>query len=205
MRASIQAIGCIVMASGLSARYGRNKLLEELGGRPVIVHTVEHLAAAGLVPLVVTRSDAVSALMNRTGVACVVHDGPLKSDTMRVGIEALSPDVAGFLFMPADQPLTLPDSLRSLAAQFLENPTRAARLGHGDTPGSPVLFPAACRNALLAYRGDRGGADVLKSQRIPCDIVQVSHPWELWDVDTPEGMERVRNARHSAITDPAGT
>ena len=194
MRASIQAIGCIVMASGLSARYGRNKLLEELGGRPVIEHTVEHLAAAGLVPLVVTRSDAVSALMNRTGVACVVHDGPLKSDTMRVGIEALSPDAAGFLFMPADQPLTLPDSLRRLAAQFLENPTRAARLGYGDTPGSPVLFPAACRNALLAYRGDRGGADVLKSQRIPCDIVQVSHPWELWDVDTPEGMERVRNA-----------
>ena len=194
MRASIQAIGCIVMASGLSARYGRNKLLEELGGRPVIVHTVEHLAAAGLVPLVVTRSDAVSALMNRTGVACVVHDGPLKSDTMRVGMEALSPDVAGFLFMPADQPLTLPDSLRRLAVQFLENPTRAARLGYGDTPGSPVLFPAACRNALLAYRGDRGGADVLKSQRIPCDIVQVSHPWELWDVDTPEGMERVRNA-----------
>ncbi len=194
MRASIQAIGCIVMASGLSARYGRNKLLEELGGRPVIVHTVEHLAAAGLVPLVVTRSDAVSALMNRTGVACVIHDGPLKSDTMHVGIEALSPDAAGFLFMPADQPLTLPESLRRLAAQFLENPTRAARLGHGDTPGSPVLFPAACRNALLAYRGDRGGADVLKSQRIPCDIVQVSHSWELWDVDTPEGMERVRNA-----------
>jgi molybdenum cofactor cytidylyltransferase len=194
MTRTIQDIGCVVMASGLSARYGRNKLLEELGGRPVIVHTVEHLAAAGLVPLVVTRSDAVSALMNRTGVACVVHDGPLKSDTMRVGIEALSPDAAGFLFMPADQPLTLPDSLRRLAAQFLGNPTRAARLGHGDTPGSPVLFPAACRNALLAYRGDRGGADVLKSQRIPCDIVQVSHPWELWDVDTPEGMERVRNA-----------
>ena len=194
MRASIQAIGCIVMASGLSARYGRNKLLEELGGRPVIVHTVEHLAAAGLVPVVVTRSDAVSALMNRAGVACVVHDGPLKSDTMRVGIEALSPDAAGFLFMPADQPLTLPDSLRRLASRFLDNPARAVRLGYGDTPGSPVLFPAACRNALLAYRGDRGGADVLKSQRIPCDIVQVSHPWELWDVDTPEGMERVRNA-----------
>ena len=194
MRASIQAIGCIVMASGLSARYGRNKLLEELGGRPVIVHTVEHLAAAGLVPVVVTRSDAVSALMNRTGVACVVHDGPLKSDTLHVGLRALPKDRAGFLFMPADQPLTLPDSLRRLAAQFLGNPTRAARLGHGDTPGSPVLFPAACRNALLAYRGDRGGADVLKSQRIPCDIVQVSHPWELWDVDTPEGMERVRNA-----------
>ena len=45
---------------------------------------------------------------------------------------------------------------------------------------------------VLAYRGDRGGADVLKSRRIPCDIVQAAHPWELWDVDTPEAMARVR-------------
>jgi molybdenum cofactor cytidylyltransferase len=199
MRASIQAIGCIVMASGLSARYGRNKLLEELGGRPVIVHTVEHLAAAGLVPLVVTRSDAVSALMNRTGVACVVHDGPLKSDTMRVGIEALSPDAAGFLFMPADQPLAQPASLRRLAARFLNCPARAVRLGFGADTGSPVLFPAACRSALLAYRGDRGGMDVLKERRIPCDVVPAEFAWELWDVDTPEGMERLREVYNRIV------
>ena len=187
-------IGCILMASGRSSRYGRDKLLEPLNGRAVILHTAESLIEAGFAPLAVTRSEAVRALLDREGVRCVLHDGPRKSDTMRAGLEALPGNAAGFLFMPADQPLTLPDSLRRLAAQFLGNPTRAARLGHGDTPGSPVLFPAACRNALLAYRGDRGGADVLKSQRIPCDIVQVSHPWELWDVDTPEGMERVRNA-----------
>ena len=190
-------IGCIVMASGLSARYGKNKLLEELGGRAVILHTVEGLAAAGYVPLVVTRSDAVAALMTRAGVACARHDGPLKSDTMRVGLEALPSDAAGYLFMPADQPLALPATLRRLAAQFLENPARAARLGYGNTPGSPVLFPAAGREALRAYRGDRGGTDVLREQRIPCDIVQAEYPWELWDVDTPEGMERVRNAHHS--------
>ena len=196
MKAGIQNIGCVVMASGLSARYGKDKLLEDLGGRAVVLRTVESLKSAGLVPLAVTRSDAVAALMDRAGVACVRHDGPLKSDTMRAGLEALPPDSAGYLFMPADQPLALPDSLSRLAAQFLENPTRAARLGYGSIPGSPVLFPAACRDALLAYRGDRGGADVLKSQRIPCDIVQASHPWELWDVDTPEAMERVRAIYH---------
>jgi molybdenum cofactor cytidylyltransferase len=158
-------------------------------------HTAaDSLIQAGFAPLAVTRSAEVRALMARENLPCILHDGPLKADAMRVGLQNLPPNAAGFLFMPADQPLTLPDSLRRLAAQFLENPTRATRLGYGDTPGSPVLFPAACRNALLAYRGDRGGADVLKSQRIPCDIVQVSHPWELWDVDTPEGMERVRNA-----------
>lgn len=192
MKGRIQDIGCVVMASGLSTRYGKDKLLEDLCGRAMILHTVQSLVAAGLAPLVVTRSDAVAALMDGAGIACVRHDGPHKSDTMRVGIEALPPDAAGYLFMPADQPLVLPDSLRRLAARFLEKTTQAVRLGYDGVPGSPVLFPAACRDALLAYQGDRGGMDVLKSQHLTCDIVQASHPWELWDVDTPEGMDRVQ-------------
>ena len=192
MLESIKDIGCIVMASGLSARYGRNKLLEALDGRAVILHTVGSLTAAGLVPLVVTRSAAIAALMQREDVACALHDGPLKSDTMRAGLEALPPDAVGWLFMPADQPLARPSSLQRLAMPFLQCPTRAVRLGFGGEAGSPVLFPAACRNALLAYRGDRGGMDVLKAERIPCDVVQADCAWELWDVDTPEGMARVR-------------
>ena len=194
MKSSIHAIGCVVMASGLSARYGKDKLLEDLGGRAVIVRVVDSLRTAGFAPLAVTRSDAVAALMEREGVRCARHDGPLKSDTMHVGINALPPDAAGWLFMPGDQPLARPESLQRLAAQFLDRPSRAVRLGYGDTPGSPVIFPAACREALLAYTGDRGGMDVLRSQHIPCDIIQAEYPWELWDVDTPEGMERARNA-----------
>jgi len=192
MKASIYAIGCVVMASGLSARYGKNKLLEDLGGRAVILRTVDSLRMAGYAPLVVTRSDAVAALMEREGVRCARHDGPLKSDTMHVGINALPPDAAGWLFMPGDQPLARPDSLQRLAARFLAHPDRAVRLGYGDNPGSPVIFPAACREALLAYAGDRGGTDVLKRRRIPCDIVQAGQPWELWDVDTPEELARIR-------------
>ena len=192
MKASIHAIGCVVMASGLSARYGKDKLLEDLGGRAVILRAVDSLRMAGFAPLVVTRSDAVAALMDREGVACIRHDGPLKSDTMHAGINALPPDAAGWLFMPGDQPLARPESLQRLGAQCLAHPDRAVRLGYGNTPGSPVIFPATCRNALLAYTGDRGGMDVLRSQRIPCDTVQAGHPWELWDVDTPEGMARVR-------------
>ena len=61
MSTMIRDIGCVVMASGLSARYGKNKLLEDLGGRAVILRAVDSLEAAGLVPLVVTRSEAVAA------------------------------------------------------------------------------------------------------------------------------------------------
>ena len=184
-------IGCILMASGRSSRYGRDKLLEPLDGRAVILHTAESLIEAGLEPLAVTRSAAVKALMDREGVRCILHDGPRKCDTMRAGLENLPADMAGYLFMPADQPLARPESLKRLAARFLENSSHAVRLGYGDAVGSPVIFPAACREALMRYTGDRGGMDVLRTNRIPCKTVQAAHPWELWDIDTPEDMARI--------------
>ena len=80
-------IGCILMASGLSVRYGRNKLLEKLDGREVILHTAESLIEAGFTPLTVTRSAEVKTLLDREGIPCVLHDKPRKSDTIHIGIE----------------------------------------------------------------------------------------------------------------------
>ena len=199
MNQAIQDIGCILMASGLSLRYGSNKLLEKLHGRELILHTAEALAEAGLSPQAVTRSPEVKALLDREGFACALHTGPLKSDTIHLGLRLLPPGLSGYLFMPADQPLIRPSSLRRMADRFFSDPRQAVRLGYGDTPGSPVLFPAACRPALLAYEGDRGGMEVIRRQNIPCVIVQASAPWELWDADTPATMARIREVIASAI------
>ena len=67
MKEENRTIACIIMASGLSERYGKNKLLEKLGGREVILHTAGSLAGAGFSPVTVTRSTEVKALMDREG------------------------------------------------------------------------------------------------------------------------------------------
>ena len=188
----MSTIGCIIMASGLSARYGKNKLLEKLDGREVILHTAGSLAAAGFEPVAAVRSPEVKALLDREGIRCVLHHGERKSDTIHAGLLSLEPGAAGYLFIPGDQPLVRPASLRRMAEQFFRAPERVVRLGFGDTAGSPVLFPAGCREALMAYEGDRGGLAVLKKENIPWDCVQAEAPWELWDVDTPEMMNRAR-------------
>lgn len=190
-------IGCILMASGLSERYGRNKLLEKLDGREILLHTAGNLQAAGFRPLAVTRSKEVKALADREGIACVMHDGPKKSDTIHTGLRYLEPDRAGYLFMPGDQPLVRPDSLRRMAEQFFACPEQAVRLGFEGAAGSPVLFPAFCREKLMAYTGDRGGIEVLKAEQIPCVITEAAFAWELWDADTPENMEKIREAYFS--------
>lgn len=190
-------IGCILMASGLSERYGRNKLLEKLDGREIILHSAGNLREAGFRPLTVTRNGEILRLMEREGIDCVLHDGPKKSDTIHTGLSHLEPGTAGYLFMPGDQPLVRPESLRRMAEQFFSRPERAVRLGFDGTAGSPVLFPSFCREKLMAYTGDRGGTEVLKAERIPCDLTEAAFAWELWDADTPENMEKIREAYFS--------
>ena len=180
------------MASGLSSRYGRNKLLEKLGDKEVILHTVSNMAGAGLSPLTVTRSSEVKALLERCGYACILHDRPLKSDTIHIGLKKLEADPAGFLFVPGDQPLVMPNTICRMLQAFRENPEQPLRLGYGGSAGSPVLFPASLKEALLAYQGDRGGLEVLRQQGVPCRLLEASYEWELWDVDTPEKMNKVR-------------
>ena len=77
-------IGCILMASGLSERYGRNKLLEKLDGREILLHAAGNLQEAGFLPLAVTRSPAVKKLLEEDHVRCILHDLPLKSDTIHI-------------------------------------------------------------------------------------------------------------------------
>jgi len=187
-----EEIGCIVMASGLSARYGKNKLLEKLGDREVILHTVSAAAAAGLSPVTVTRSEEVKRLLDEKGYPCILHEMPLKSDTMHIGMKHAGVSPKGWLFMQGDQPLILPETISRLVRDFLNDPESVCRLSYCGSPGSPVIFPASMKEELLSYRGDRGGMEILKKSGTICRTTEASGEWELMDADTPESMEKLR-------------
>ena len=91
-------IGCIVMASGASRRFGSNKLMAELDGKPLIRHVIETAQAAGLDPIVASVDDAfhapVVSLCQQLGVRLALHTGTLQSDTVRCGMQGADVDAA---------------------------------------------------------------------------------------------------------------
>ena len=81
------SIGCVIMASGLSRRFGSNKLLTPFAGQPMLCRafaaTNTPLLAARIV---VTRSAAVQKLCQAHGVPVLLHGLPFRSDTVRLGL-----------------------------------------------------------------------------------------------------------------------
>ena len=126
--------GCIVMASGVGARFGGNKLMAELCDAPLVGHVVR--ATDGLFSrrVVVTRHADVAALCETLGVQVILHDEPCRNDTVRLGMEAMD-GCDTVTFVQGDQPLIRPASIAALLRAAERDAAGAARR---DTAGSGV-------------------------------------------------------------------
>ncbi len=182
------------MASGLGRRFGGNKLLADLGGRPLIAYILDATEGLFTARVVVTRHAGVRALCESRGIPVALHALPHRSDTVRLGLEHLAqavPDLTGCLFCTGDQPLVTRGSLEALLQAAANEPWAIHRLAFGGQPGSPVLFPACDFDALRRLPMGKGGGVLLKKHPDRVRLVQAGAAHELWDADTPDDLEKI--------------
>ena len=188
-RASREGAGCVIMASGLGRRFGGNKLLADFGGEPLICRAFRATEGIFDCRVVVTRHPEVERLCRERGIAVVLHDLPLRSDTVRLGLQAVGA-VEGCLFCPGDQPLLRRETVAALVEGGLRNPGTIWRPAFQGTAGSPVWFPRELFPQLLTLPPGKGGGFVAK--QYPGRVCTVAAgEEELQDIDSPEDMLRL--------------
>ena len=187
-------VGCVIMASGLGKRFGGNKLMADFNGKPMILHALQSSEGLSEHRVVVTRHEDVAALCRTLGVRVVLHDLPHRSDTVRLGLEALG-DVDGCLFLPADQPLLRRETVEKLIRNWSVDQDSIMRPCCGDTPGAPVLFPHWAFPELLSLPEGKGGSLVLKDHPEKITALNIDDPYELMDADTPETLKLLLKQR----------
>ena len=208
-------VGCVIMASGLSTRFGSNKLLAPFGpaGEPLLCRALDATATPRLAGrVVVTRSPEVQALCKEKGAACILHTLPGRNDTVRLGLEALlaqHPDLAGCMFLPGDQPLLQRQNVASMVGIFgwdtktrierqKETEREIFRLAHrfvndpNPLVGSPVLFSKRYFSELRILPEGKGGSVLLRRypERV-CNVFTADRA-ELLDADTPEALRELK-------------
>lgn len=181
-------IGCVIMASGLAKRFGSNKLMEDFHGTPVIDHVLS--AAEGLFAkrVVVTRNEEVANFCARKNLDVILHELPLRSDTIRLGLQKLGGSLDGCMFLQGDQPLIRRETITSMALTAMQNKTSIIQAACGDVCGSPVLFPNWTFPELLELPQGKGGNFIIKKYPEHVCTIQVRDSFELKDIDTPEDL-----------------
>lgn len=162
--------GCIVMASGVGARFGGNKLMAELCDAPLVGHVVR--ATDGLFSrrVVVTRHADVAALCETLGAQVILHDEPCRNDTVRLGMETMD-GCDTVTFVQGDQPLIRPASIVALLRAAERDAAGAARRDAAERGVADVVGCDAV-GAALADTAESGVAEnyTMGLDAVECDV-----------------------------------
>ncbi|WP_291734588.1 nucleotidyltransferase family protein [Leisingera sp. F5] len=182
------AIAILLLAAGASSRMqGRDKLMEDVDGQPLLALMCRRAALTGL-PVFVTLPSKAHPRAAATGSATPVPvpdaaEGMAAS--IRRGIAALPEQTQAVMILPADMPEVVTQDMLRLAAHFHGEDSPVLRAASEDgTQGHPVLFPRRCFAALNSLSGDQGARSILTSE--PVQMVPLPKNHALTDLDTPE-------------------
>ena len=176
-------IGCIIMASGLGKRFGGNKLMADFHGEPLICRVLSATGGIFQHRVVVTRHKDIAAVCQERGIETLLHDLPYRSDTVRLGLEAIG-DVEGCMFCPGDQPLLRQETIAALALAAVNDSASIWRPAFEDTPGAPVLFPGWTFSELADLPEGKGGGFIIKKHSQHLRTISVEDRYELMDADS---------------------
>ncbi len=204
----------MVLAAGASSRFGSPKLLAPLRGRPVLQHTLDAVAAAGLGDVVVVLgadAGAIEAAIAWRGERRVRNGRPEDglASSLRVGLDAAAetPAAEAALVVLGDQPAVRPDVIRAVLDAAASPGAAGARFVRPRYPEDPAPNPVLVRRdaweLAAALRGDRGLGPLLAAR--PESVAEVPVAGANPDVDTPEDLAALAAPRPGGHPRSAGT
>lgn len=195
-----------VLAAGRARRFGRPKLAEPLGGKPLLAWAVEAALAADPQRVLVVLGpegaggpaqggvDLRPALPDDPRLEVVVNPRPergLASSLARVAVRAEEMKAGVLVMLLGDMPLVQPATIAQVARAALDSPGGAAAADLEGRPGHPVAFSRRHFPRLANLEGDEGGRVIL-AELGPAVALVPAPAYSALDVDRPADLERIR-------------
>jgi molybdenum cofactor cytidylyltransferase len=194
-----RAIAGVVLAAGRSSRMGGpNKLLAEIGGKPLVRIVVDAVLASRARPVVVVtghQRDKVEAAL--AGLPVKFAHNPHFADglgtSLKAGIAALPAEVDGAIVCLGDMPQVDAALIDRLIGAFDPDHGALVVLPTIDGKrGNPVVWSRRFFPDLMAVEGDVGARYLIGRYTEAVAEVPLTGTAALTDVDTPEALEAVR-------------
>jgi molybdenum cofactor cytidylyltransferase len=189
-------IPTLLLAAGSSRRYGADKLLQELDGKPLIRWTAESLDAVvpdQLVVVVPWDSMAIRAALNGLRVTFVVNRRAAEGQgtSIAAGVAAVEKTAQAVLITLADIPFGPALALPGIVQRYRRGVSSIVAPSYRGVRGHPVLFAKDVFPELLELDGDRGAREVVERDPARREIVEIDMDQPA-DVDTPADLAKLR-------------
>lgn len=190
MSAPAQPVAVLLAAGAARRMGGRDKLLEEVDGAPLLRTLALRALAAGLPVAVTLPPGAARRVQALEGTGCLRIEVPDAAEGIAASIRtaAGSDTLPGALMLvPADMPELTTADFAALLAEHRAHPGAILRATDAaGQAGHPVLFPAALRAELARLRGDVGARGVIAAHPGLVRSVPLPGRHATLDLDTPD-------------------
>lgn len=186
----------IYLAAGLSSRYGSNKLLEMVDGKPMFRHLLDILTVMKEEEphryelVVVTAYDEIEESVKGLPVKVVRNNNQElgASHSIKLGLEACGEigQHDHVMFAVADQPYVQEDELFGFIHMYKRSYKGIGCLSYQGVMGNPVIFQGKFVPELMALTGDVGGKAVVKAHLSEVFQYEADSELSLQDIDTPQ-------------------
>ena len=194
----VPRIAGVVLAAGAARRFGSQKLLALLDGKPLVRWAAERMAAAPTSSTIVVvggpDADAVRGALAGLDVRFAVvpdEEAPREmSASLHAAVRALASDAPrAAVFALGDQPRVPASAVAGVVHAFRASGAPiVVPVYRGGVRGHPVLFAANIFPELLHVRGDEGARSVIARDRSRVTEVTIDEPAPR-DVDEPSDLE----------------
>jgi molybdenum cofactor cytidylyltransferase len=192
-------IAAVVLAAGQSTRMGAvNKMLAEIGGKPLVRIAAEQALASRAKPVIVVTGherERVEAALD--GLPVRFKHNPDYAEglgtSLKTGIAAVPDDADGAIVCLGDMPQVDRQLIDKLIAAF--DPERGALVvvpSINGRRGNPVVWSRRFFIDLMSIKGDIGARHLIGSYAEAVVEVPVAGDAALTDVDTPESLSAVK-------------
>jgi len=186
-------ISIVVLAAGLSTRFGSNKLLTPIKGKPMIQIVVGECAKSDADDIIVVlghQAEQIRSLLASMRCRIVLNDEFLQgqSSSVKKGVkEALGSDAV--LILPGDSVFVRATDINKVIQRYLALHNAIVVASHDGRMGHPILFDRALFDEVLGIdEATEGLKAVLERNAGRIEKVECGNVGVTLDVDTEEDL-----------------
>jgi len=198
-RPDTASVAAIVLAAGMSSRMGHaNKLLCELGGKPVIARVLDQLQQSTLGKIIIItghQREQIERQLHSLDQRAVFNPDFENgmSTSIRAGMAALPEIIQAVIICQGDMPFVSANVINQLINAHIENPAKVIAPAFMGKRGNPLLWPRRLFPVLESLEGDCGARHVLKKFNDEILEQDVDNIGILLDIDSPEALQSFKD------------
>lgn len=196
----MSAIAGVILAAGMSRRFGSTKQLLKIDGKCLLDKVTEAATNSTLAEIyLVLGWQSEQILLNLPHLRCnpkikVLYNRDYQkgmSSSVKCGLIAARKKYDHVMFFVADQPFISPRTINHLVEKYIQSKKQICIPVYQGQKGNPAIFGISYFDQLLLISGDRGGRGIISENADQVLHVTIENPRELFDIDTLTDLEKI--------------